>query len=254
MLQALMVIMQVVFVVEHPPDGKTHPGYVKETYVLASDGTLAYAAYFGGVPSGFNPIDRTEWKSGPAGKKVLETAARVVADRTSGAQEAPDSKPVPNNGVDAYNITVREHDADRTVLVLDKKSKAWTELGGAFQEMIAAFEKETHRPLTADQLPQGAPPAHDFSSAEAINLAVPVANDALGKAYAQFAKRPNAVAPEHKGAWVTTAGAQTSPHASGYRVLWQHMAPAGFEYEVQVQVEPDRTVHVLKARAEYSPD
>jgi hypothetical protein len=86
-------------------------------------------------------------------------------------------------------------------------------------------------------------------------LAAPFANAALDASYAEYAKRPKAIAPPHEGPWVVPARAQVSGSAKkGYSLSWTQAATAGFEYDVKVTISPKGEIKVVSAHALFSPD
>jgi hypothetical protein len=114
------------------------------------------------------------------------------------------------------------------------------------------------RPLTALALTFAAglaiatPAAADPLPAE---RAAPVANRALDRAYAAFAKRRGVVAPAHRGAWVTADSATvTRDDHSGVRVRWSQHPPAGYELEAEIAIGPKGAMTVVKAEATFAPE
>jgi hypothetical protein len=137
--------------ITHEPDGKKYPNQVKESYSITRDGKLSYGAYFGGMPIDMNHNDRVEWRSGEAGQRLFAAVQSLLSDQTSGLHEIPDSESAPDG---SYNVTVRNHDADSTRIVNNRKSRAWALIHARFDELIAAFEVATHRPKKPGELSQ----------------------------------------------------------------------------------------------------
>lgn len=137
------VIQQVVFEVHRAAQPPKYPLPVKERYALQANGTLAYFAYFEGMPIELNHVDSVEWASGPTGTKALEAVRSAIGK----ARPWADGDTPPQG---AYVVTVRTHDSDFTV-VLSRGQRA---LDGAFEAMLAAFEKQLGRPLKPGDLPQ----------------------------------------------------------------------------------------------------
>ncbi|HZS35249.1 MAG TPA: hypothetical protein VFF06_00405 [Polyangia bacterium] len=145
------VAIDISFEVTHEPNGRKYPNQLKERYTLDSDGKLHYSAYFGGMPIDLNHNDDAEWAARDSGRRVLATVNRLLGDPASGLHEIPDSESPPDG---AYVVTVREHDADSTRVVNDRRSRAWSLIDARFRAMVAAFEKATGRPKKPSQLPQ----------------------------------------------------------------------------------------------------
>jgi hypothetical protein len=105
----------------------------------------------------------------------------------------------------------------------------------------------SERALTAvrDALAPGSP------QDKAVFRAIPIANQALDRAYARKAGEAH---PSRREPWVSAGGATIRTVASGWRVRWMHDRPSGFTYEVEVEVPPTGAPRVLKATATYSPD
>lgn len=145
-------VREVSFTIWREPDGKKYANPVKESYTLSKDGRLRYSAYFGGMPTNWNSMDGVDgWKSGAAGKRVLDVVLRLAKDMPV----LPDDSPVPEPGAGGvYLVGLTRRAGDFTRVLKDAKSKAWGEVHAAFLAMVAAFEKETGRPRRADQLPQ----------------------------------------------------------------------------------------------------
>ncbi len=145
-----IVVREIVLTVQREGGSKKYPNPVTETYQLDRGGVLRYSAYFGNMPMEWNHNDSIEWRSGDAGKQVLQIAAQLVGDHDSGAKERRGSE-LPDSGVYFIRVAVADGDAER---VLARHARGFPLLDGAFQSLIAAFERATHRPLTPDQLPQ----------------------------------------------------------------------------------------------------
>jgi hypothetical protein len=143
-------VRQISLKVRHERDGKKHPNEVTETYALDKNGVLQYFAYFGGMPTQLNHTDSLEWRSGEPGKRALDIAEQLSNDPTSGLRPSRGSSDA-EEGLLVVQLTRNHADVTR---VLDSHSKGWQELSGAFEAMITAFERATHRPLKPDQLPQ----------------------------------------------------------------------------------------------------
>jgi hypothetical protein len=137
--------------ITHERDGKKYPNQVKESYSITRDGKLSYGAYFGGMPIDMNHNDDVEWRSGETGQRLFAAIQSLLSDQKSGLHEIPDSESPPEG---SYNVTVRNHDADTTRIVSDRKSRAWALIHARFDELIAAFEAATHRPKKPHELSQ----------------------------------------------------------------------------------------------------
>jgi hypothetical protein len=243
-------VRRVNFIVEHQPDGGKRPNQVKESYSISDAGVLRYSAYFGGMPIDMNHMDSLEWKAGAAGRRVIETTQRLLRDKVPGLAEIFGDMAIPRNGVGLYVVVLDggEH------YIQDRGSRAWAEMDAPFQAMVAAFEKETQRPRRPEQLPQ-TPRATTATIPTVGMAATSAANAALDRAYAKFAQRPGAVAPPHKGEWVTEAQATvTFDKQRGHTYTWGLHRPAGFECDAVVAVDLKGVVRVVRADAVFSPD
>jgi hypothetical protein len=142
--------------VEHQPDGKRYPNYVKESYALEADGTLRYGAYFGGMPIEMNHMDGLDWKSGVHGQKVFDVVKALLADpqRRAELKMLPDDAPSPPFADKHYLVQLTKDNADSTWYVKDPKTRGFRAIDQAFTALIAAFEKATGRPRRPGSLPQ----------------------------------------------------------------------------------------------------
>lgn len=140
--------------VERQADGKKYPNSAKESYRLDSNGMLRYSAYFGGMPMSMNHNDSLDWHAGEAGKRLLETAARLVEGRVEGVTDMRDDESLPYPKAPGYfMLGVTRAQADSSKLITKPDSPAWQELATAFSDLQRAFEQATGRPLTPGSLP-----------------------------------------------------------------------------------------------------
>lgn len=140
--------------VEHRPDGKKRPNYVKESYSLSPDGKLDYSAYFGGIPMNMNHMDGTEWLSGAHGKRVFDAVRKLLADPAHGpglVKESDDDSARGLRGV--YRVRVTDESGDSTWYA-KPGTRAFARIDEAFGALIAAFENATGRPRKPGDLPQ----------------------------------------------------------------------------------------------------
>ena len=149
-------IRTIIHEVERPPDGNKYPNRTREYYKLDSNGVIHYSAYFGGIPLNMNHNDSLDWNAGEPGRRLLETAARLVGGRVEGVVDMrdDDSPPYPSElGYFMLGVTLSQ--ADSSKLITKSDSPAWHELAAAFSAVRLEFEKATGRPLTPGSLPGG---------------------------------------------------------------------------------------------------
>jgi hypothetical protein len=145
------VVTNVSFSVKREADGKKYPLPVSEGYELDRDGKLRYSAYFFNMPINMNHNDGTEWNAGKAGRQLLTTLTQLLGRTGNGLRKLSDDEQSSEN---AYVLQVRDRDSDSTFVVDDPKSPAWAAINRKFNELVAAFEKATGRPLDPFKLPQ----------------------------------------------------------------------------------------------------
>jgi hypothetical protein len=168
----------------------------------------------------------------------------VEALRGARAGAELDVRWIPPDGKSCFFISLRqgrwllflEQNADGTLSTLACDANS-TLLGGA----QAASTLAAVRAALAPGAPHG----------KAVERAIPVANHALDRAYA---RQHAEVHPPRHDPWVSAAGATVHTVAGGWRVCWTEARPAGFSYEVEVEVPPKGAPRALKAAASYSPD
>jgi hypothetical protein len=149
-------IRDITIEVEHMPDGKKRPNYVKEYYCLTAEGLLQYSAYFGGMPIEMNHMDKIEWSSSDDGRKVLGLVQALLADpaRSKGLKVRPDNAAPLASNAKVYLVHLTKDNVDLTIVSDNPKTPAFKEIDGAFTALIGAFEKATGRPLNPVDLPQ----------------------------------------------------------------------------------------------------
>ncbi len=144
-----ITVRQIRFEIEREADGKKYPLPVKESYTLDEHGLLRYSAYFGNMPTNMNHNDSIEWKSESAGAHLVDTAIKLY-DQLSVLRD--DTKAPAD--LDIFFVDFTRSGKGSRRYVYDHKAAAWSELDGAFQAMVAAFEKATGRPKKPNELPQ----------------------------------------------------------------------------------------------------
>lgn len=86
---------------------------------------------------------------------------------------------------------------------------------------------------------------------DAVERAIPAANEALDQAYAKTA----APREPHNGPWVWANKAHVEGNAArGFVIRWWSNPPAGFAIEAIVQVNAKGEARVIRATASFSPD
>lgn len=139
---------QTISITETRPADEKHPP-IEARYELHADGLLRYSAYYLNMPIELNHLDSIEWIAGEHAQPVVQNIAMILRNpERAGLIEMPDEAACRAR---CYRFTLRRDHADSSHM-LPETSPGFTALETAFRNLIATFEHETGRPLTARQL------------------------------------------------------------------------------------------------------